>query len=596
MKNQLYNFRKVGAFLLDVISPFKWGVFVMFMVATFAAFDFSFRRYLLKNILDTASNYQGHQEVISFLVLPACLYIFMSLTVTTIYRIYGFVLDIKIFPLLRRKIADKCYVKLLSHDYVYFQDNYTGDLVHKLSNITEGVVELIKLLIDRFFGCCAILILSIYTLSFASPRFAIATSIWVMIFITVSIFCFRTLSSLSNNYSEYNAKVTASVADSLFNINSVKLFNNKSYERMKFFKAYKDKLLSERRLHKAYWFVWFVYGYSFDILQIISLYFLISGFSFGKITLGDFALVIGLNVAIVEFLNQLTNDLTRFSDHYGKVLNAITTIFTEAKIKDKPNAKELTVNNGSIIFDNVTFSYHSREKLFENLSLNIKPKEKVALVGFSGAGKSSFVSLLLRLFDLKSGEITIDNQSIANIKQDSIRKNIAIIPQDLVLFHGSILENIRYGKITATTEEVIEASKRAGIHDFIMSLPNGYLTIVGEKGLKLSGGEKQRVNIARAFLKNAPILILDEATNQLDSITESEIQSSLFKLIRHKTALVIAHRLSTLLHMDRILVFDKGKIIQEGTHQQLISQSGLYQEMWNSQTNSILHSEGLFHG
>lgn len=590
MKRVLYNFKKVATFILDTISPFKWSVFFMLMVATFCAFDFAFRKYLLKSILDIAASYQGHKEVISLLILPACLYILMSLSVTTIYRIYGYVLDIKLFPLLKQKIADRCYIKLLSHDHAYFQDNFTGDLAHKLSNITDGVIELIKLSIDRFFGCCVILILSIYTLSFASAKFAIATSLWIAIFITVSILCFRTLSYLSNNYSEYNAKITASVADSLFNINSIKLFNNKSYERMKFFRAYKDKLLSERKLHKAYWFVWFVYGYSFDLLQIISLYFLISGFSLGIITLGDFALVIGLNVAIVEFLNQLTNDLTRFSDHYGKVLNAITTIFTEAKIKDKPNAKELTVNSGSIIFDNVTFSYNSRETLFENLSLNIKSKEKVALVGFSGAGKSSFISLLLRLFDLKSGEITIDNQSIAEVKQDSIRENIAVIPQELVLFHDSILENIRYGKTTATTEEVIEASKLAGIYDFITNLPNGYNTMVGEKGLKLSGGEKQRINIARAFLKNAPILILDEATNQLDSITESEIQTSLFKLIAHKTTLVIAHRLSTLLHVDRILVFEKGKIMQEGTHQQLISQSGLYQEMWNSQTNGMLNS------
>lgn len=590
MKNQLYNFKKVGAFLLNVISSFKWGVFLMFMVAMFSAFDFSFRKYLLKNILDTASDYQGHKEVISFLILPACLYILMSLSVTTIYRIYGYVLDIKLFPLLKQKIADKCYIKLLSHDHAYFQDNFTGDLAHKLSNITDGVIELIKLSIDRFFGCCAILILSIYTLSFASTKFAIATFIWVMIFITVSILCFRTLSYLSNNYSEYNAKITATVADSLFNISSIKLFNNKSYERMKFFRAYKDKLLSERRLHKAYWFVWFVYGYSFDILQIISLYFLISGFSLGSLTLGDFALVIGLNVAIVEFLNQLTNDLTRFSDHYGKVLNAISTIFTEPKIIDKPNAKELTVNNGRIIFDKITFSYNSRERLFEKLSINIHPKEKIALVGFSGSGKSSFVSLLLRLFDLKSGKITIDNQSIAEVRQDSIRENIAVIPQELVLFHDSILENIRYGKTTATTAEVIEASRLAGIHDFITSLPDGYNTKVGEKGLKLSGGEKQRINIARAFLKNAPILILDEATNQLDSITEGEIQASLLKLMRHKTTLVIAHRLSTLLHMDRILVFEKGKIMQEGTHQQLIAQSGLYQEMWNSQINGILSS------
>jgi ATP-binding cassette subfamily B protein len=591
MKEQLCQLKKVTAFILGVISPFKWGVFLMFGIAMFSAFDFSFRKYLLKSILDIATDQQGHKNVISFLLVPVCLYIFMSLSVTTVYRIYGYVLDIRIFPFLKKRIANKCYKEILNNDYTYFQDGFTGDLAHKLSNITDGVIELVKLLVDRFFGCCIILIFSIYALSLVSTKFAIATSLWVAIFITISTLYFHVLSSLSNNYSEKNTRVTATVADRLFSINSIKLFNNKYYERIKFLKSYKEKLISERRLHKAYWFLWFVYGYSFDILQIISFYFLISGFSLGKITLGDFALVIGLNAALVEILNQLTNDLTRFSDHYGKVLNALSTIFKDPKIKDKDNAKELVVNDGDIIFDKITFSYCSREKLFENLSIHIHPKEKVALVGFSGAGKSSFINLLLRFFDLTSGKIIIDHQSITSVKQDSVRKNIAVIPQDLTLFHDSILENIRYGKMSATLEEIIKASKLAGIHDFIASLPNGYNTLVGEKGLKLSGGEKQRIHIARAFLKNAPILILDEATNQLDSLTEKEIQASLFKLMYNKTTLVIAHRLSTLLHVDRILVLEKGKIIQEGSHQKLISQKGVYQKMWNTQTNSILNSE-----
>lgn len=589
-KQNLTHFKKLTQFILEMIRPFKIGILFMIFVALFCAFDFAFRKYLIKEILDTAARYQGHKDLVRELIFPVGLYTLMSLSITTLYRFYGYILDIKTFPRLKQKIADKGYVRLLSQNYHYYQKNLTGDLAHKLNNLIDGTLELIKVFIGRFLACALILIVSIYTLSFASLEFAISTLVWVIVFVTVSFTCFRTLSSLSDDFANKSAQVTANAADSLFNINSVMLFSNKIYERIKFFKSCKNKALSEKKLHKAYWFIWFVYGYSFDLLQIISLYFLIHGFYLNKLTLGDFALVIGLNVSIVEFLNQLTYDLTHFSDNYGKVSNAFSTIFANSQCLDRKEAKNLFVSQGNIVFDKIDFSYHSREILFNDLSVNIAAREKIALVGPSGAGKSSFVSLLLRLFDLRSGSILIDDQDILKVKQDSLREHISVIPQDLVLFHDSILENIRYGKTKAELQEIIEASKFAGIHRFISSLPHGYNTIVGEKGLKLSGGEKQRIAIARAFLKNAPILILDEATNQLDSITENEIQQSIVKLIRDKTTIVIAHRLSTLLHMDRILVFEKGKIIQEGTHNQLIVQDGLYKKMWDSQTNGFLNA------
>jgi ATP-binding cassette subfamily B protein len=259
-------------------------------------------------------------------------------------------------------------------------------------------------------------------------------------------------------------------------------------------------------------------------------------------------------------------------------------------VGDKPNAKTLKICRGEIIFDNVSFHY-GEKKLFENLHVQIQGGEKVGLVGYTGAGKSSFINLILRFFLLHSGKILIDGQDIADISLESLRRQIALIPQDPVLFHRTLRENICYSKPEATEAELMHASRLAHCDEFIRNIPNSYDAKVGERGTKLSGGEKQSIAIARAILADTPILILDEATSALDSVTESRIQSSLDKVMQNRTTLVIAHRLSTLSRMDRILVFDKGKIVEEGTHASLLKKEGLYARMWNIQGSVFLHDK-----
>jgi ATP-binding cassette subfamily B protein len=277
---------------------------------------------------------------------------------------------------------------------------------------------------------------------------------------------------------------------------------------------------------------------------------------------------------------------------------------TPTEITDAKDAATLKCEHGKIQFKTVQFHYHGSQQvldtgiaadtavpdiLFQNKSITIAAGQKVGLVGYSGGGKSTFVNLILRFYDVTAGAILIDGQDIRTVTQDSLRANIAMIPQDPSLFHRSLLDNIRYGRINATDTEVIAAAKRAHAHEFIAKLPNGYNSLVGERGIKLSGGQRQRIAIARAILKNAPILILDEATSQLDSVTEKLIQESLWELMQHKTTIVIAHRLSTLLHMDRILVFDQGKIVADGTHNELLAQAGgLYQQLWQAQVGGFL--------
>lgn len=586
-KSTFHNFKKILLFILNILPPFKANIAIMFLVAVMWAIDLSLRKYVVKDILDTAVKYQEN-NVVEHLFLPISIYIFMALFITTIFRLYGYFVDIKMVPLLKAKIADKAFYVLLNQSHSYFLNNFAGDLTHKVNNLVDSTIELIKLFIDRFFGYSLALIFAIYTLSLANIKFAMATLIWVIIFILVSILYFRKLSNLANCYSSSSSKATANIADGLSNILTVRLFAKQTYQRLKFFQIYKEKIAAEKRIQWAYFWIWFIYGYSFELLQAISLYFLIYGYQSGEILLGDIALVLGINIAIVECLNQLTRDLTQFSTHFGRVSDALSSINTELEITNKENATKLEVNKGEIKFKKVLFSYPNKEPLFKDFSVTINPKEKIGLVGYSGSGKSTFINLILRLFEVKEGTIQIDSQSITDVIQNSLRQKIAVVPQDLMLFHDTILENIRYSNHEATEQEIVQAAKFSGIHKFINGLPKGYYTIVGEKGLKLSGGERQRIIIARAFLKNAPILLLDEATNQLDSIIEKEIQESLFKLMEHKTTIVIAHRLSTLLHMNRILVFDNGTIVQDGSHSELVVKKGLYQDLWNTQTDDIL--------
>jgi ATP-binding cassette subfamily B protein len=314
------------------------------------------------------------------------------------------------------------------------------------------------------------------------------------------------------------------------------------------------------------------------------------------VTIGDFALILGLSMETGHMMWFTMSEVDEFNKAVGRCKQSLMSLMIPLEIQDKPDAVILKCNHGQITFDNVKFHYKGTEPLFQNKSIEIKAGQKVGLVGYSGGGKSTFVNLILRLYDVTDGAILIDGQDIRDVTQDSLRASIAMIPQDPSLFHRSLMDNIRYGRIDATDEEVISAAKKAHAHEFIENLSQGYDSLVGERGVKLSGGQRQRISIARAILKNAPILILDEATSQLDSVTENIIQDSLWALMqgdtdvsgRGKTTIVIAHRLSTLLHMDRILVFDKGVIVEDGTHAELLANNGLYRTLWDAQVGGFL--------
>jgi ABC-type multidrug transport system fused ATPase/permease subunit len=312
----------------------------------------------------------------------------------------------------------------------------------------------------------------------------------------------------------------------------------------------------------------------------------------GELTIGEVVMIINLAWGLLDSLLFIGNSLNGMMENYGEVKEGLDMIVHPHEIQDVPEAAVLRAPKGAVSFEKVKFSYGGRRNVFENFSLEIPAGQKVGLVGESGAGKSTFTQLLLRMYDVESGRINIDGQQIAEVTQESLRSSISYVPQSSMLFHRSLKENILYGNPEASEEEVILAAKQAGAHDFIMDLEKGYDTLVGERGVKLSGGQAQRISIARAMLKaKAPILILDEATSSLDSESEHIVQQALNQLIQDRTVIAIAHRLSTLLAMDRILVLDKGQIVEDGSHAELLAKGGIYARLWSLQAGGFLGGE-----
>ncbi len=594
MSMQANNTKPVWMFILQMCRPFTLSLGVMVFTAIVWSIDLSFKPYLLKVILNRVSEYPGKQ-VVAHVFYPALGFFLMTLLLSCAFRLYDYFAGIKMIPPLRQRISNTMFAHLLKHSHHYYQNNFSGSLANKVTDLADNIPEIMQILIDRFLATILAISIAIFTLWQVNIKFAILIFFWTTLFILVSVLCSKKLQRLSSIWSEYAAAITGRLVDALSNILSIRLFAREQCEKKLFNETLEDTAQAESKLQWFYFLIWNGYGFSFVVMQGLCLYLLIMGRQAGTISVGDFALVLGINIAIVDFMWQFTKDISQFSRHVGKVKQALQSIMIPIEIQDRPHAGKLSVTHGEITFDKVQFNYKGDEPLFENKSITILSGQKVGLVGYSGSGKSTFVNLILRLFEVAEGRILIDNQDIREVTQCSLHEAIGMIPQDPFLFHRTLMENIRYGQIDASDEEVVKAAMRAHAHEFISTLALGYESLVGERGIKLSGGQRQRIAIARAFLKNAPILILDEATSQLDSITESYIQDSLWQLMEGKTTLIIAHRLSTLLRMDRILVFEQGKIVQDGSHSELLKTPGLYKSLWDAQVGGFLLDDVSIH-
>lgn len=579
--------KKVARFIYAILSTFSFSLCIMLLAAIVWAIDLSLRPYLLKIIIDRISQSPGSRIFESVGTL-AIMYFIVTLISASSGRLYGYFVEIKMIPAMRRRIAHISFDSLLKQSYSYYQHNFAGSLTNKVNDLVSSVPDITQLAIDHFFSHGLALVIAIITLGKINKIFALGMLLWSAFFIIGSLLLSRRLSHLADNWSEAGSAITGTLVDSLSNILAIRLFARESEEKAYLAKQCDNAINAEKKLQWAYFWVWCFYGYSFVLVQAINLYCLLKGRQHGWITIGDFVVVLSINFSIVDCLWRITRDFSQCSKLWGKIAQALRSILTVPEIQDDPHATTLHVTKGEIVFDNVKFHYRGAEPLFEHKSVTIKAGEKVGLVGYSGGGKTTFVNLILRLYDVTDGHILIDGQDIREVTQSSLHNAIGMIPQEPFLFNRSLAENIRYGRANATDSEIMDAAKQAHAHEFITELPQGYAATVGERGAKLSGGQRQRIAIARAILKNAPILILDEATSQLDTITERKIQESLWRLMQDKTTLVIAHRLSTLLHMDRILVFDQGEIIEDATHYELLALNGLYKSLWDAQIDGCL--------
>lgn len=573
-------------FALQCLKPFRGWIVGAFLVGTFWAIDLSLRPYLLKIILDKIPRLTP-EEVITELAAPTTFYIIMTLLTTLILRFHDFIW-IKINYPLQRSIGDRLMNNMMQHSQELLQNQFIGNLGNKIKEAMTGIPELLILFIHKFFSHFLSLLIAIFTLWQVNVKCALLLSGWITIFMLIAGLLAKRAEQLIKTAAEVRSQVIGYLIDILSNFMTIRLLATRHYESQRLLQQLDRNSVAGQQRDWYFLRVILFQTFSFVVYQTLSLLALIYGFKAGQVTAGDFILILTVNISIIQVLRSLSEDISRAAELIGNINQGVSIALIPLTLQDAQPAQSLQVHQGTIVFDEVTFNYQGAATLFYKQSVSIAAGQKIGLVGYSGSGKTTFINLILRLYDVTAGTIVIDGQDIRQVTQDSLHKAIGLIPQDPLLFHRSLLENIRYGRLEASDAEVITAAKQAQADDFIVQLPQGYASLVGERGVKLSGGQRQRIAIARVLLKNAPILILDEATSQLDSVTEQVIQQSLKRLMHGKTSIVIAHRLSTLLQMDRILVLKAGKIIEDGPHQALLAQGGLYKTLWEAQVGGLL--------
>ncbi len=504
------------------------------------------------------------------------------------FRIAGFC-NVSFQTKVMSRLRTTAFEYLLDHSYLFFSNNFTGSLTQRINryarafeHLTDRIIWDIIPLIIKTIGITIILWLLNHTIAYI-------LLVWAVIFMISNYVLAKWKLKYDIEAAELDSRLTATLSDAITNHQTIQLFTGQHHEASLF----QNVNNWWRKLNSFRWNVdgvvnGFQAGLMFGI-EFFLFYYGIKYWQLGLISIGTFVLIQAYYFSMAERLWNVSRVIRDVYEGFADAKEMVEILKLDHDIKDTPDAKPISISKGEIDFKDVSFAFHMTRSVLNGISLHINSGEKIALVGPSGAGKSTFVRLLLRLYDIESGEIIVDGQNITHVTQDSLRQGISLVPQDPVLFHRTLMENIRYGRRDATDDEVIRAAKLAHCDDFIESLPNKYETYVGERGIKLSGGERQRVAIARAILKNAPILILDEATSSLDSHSEMLIQDALNTLMEGKTTIAIAHRLSTIKKMDRIIVIDGGKVVEEGTHDTLASkEGGLYSKLWSLQAGGFL--------
>ena len=480
---------------------------------------------------------------------------------------------------------------LIKHSHHFFISQFAGTLTRRVSKYAGSFETLFDSFVGSFVPTILYVVGAIGILFARNHVLGLLLAAWSIFFLIFQVYVSRLRQPVRAQRAEEDSALAGTFADAISNQNTIAIFSGGAHEHDNTSAAVGRWRAITLRSWVTDDYIWGAQGFLMVLINISLLYGALRFWERGELTVGDFVLIQSYLLGIFGNLNSITRELRRVYDAFADAGEMVHILQTPHGVNDVEGAKALTITRGDIDFNHVHFQFNDSRPILRDLNLSIKGGEKVALVGPSGAGKSTITKLLLRLYDVESGTIEFDGQDIAKVTQDSLRDAIAFVPQEPILFHRSLLENIRYGRRDATDEEVIEAAKKAHCHEFISELPDAYGTFVGERGVRLSGGERQRIAIARAILKNAPILLLDEATSSLDSESERYIQDSLEVLMQGKTVIVIAHRLSTIMKMDRIIVLEHGTVEADGTHMELIASDGLYRKLWNIQAGGFLQEE-----
>lgn len=487
-----------------------------------------------------------------------------------------------------KDVADDAFERLQYHSYDFFTSTFIGSLVARMKRYVNALETITDQVVFAFWMGGLKIIFFIGVLIVLAPILAGIFFVWLALYIILTIFFTKKKIKKDLLTTEANSRVTSVLADTLTNALNIKIFASQGREEALFADATRE----EEAYRRSAWFFqskqFAFQGIFIGIFEFIGMYAAISLWIHGYISAGTIVLMQMYILSSFDVVWNISRNFTKAMHSFAEAKEMVDIFEKPPAVIDSPDPQSCIIRDGHIRISNISFAYGGGNLIFKDFSLEIAPGEKVGLVGRSGAGKSTITKLLLRFVEVGAGEITIDGQDISRITQNDLRLRVSYVPQDAMLFHRTLRENIAYACADATNEDIIRAAKRAHADDFIQKLPKGYDTLVGERGVKLSGGERQRVAIARVMLKNAPILILDEATSSLDSESEKYIQDSLHELMEGHTTLVIAHRLSTLQKMDRIVVLDKGMIIESGTHRELLEKKGLYYDLWKHQNHGFV--------
>lgn len=570
---------------------FAGRALLMMIIASLSILFMGFEAPALRHLIDTMTNLkQGAQadEVWFWFFMIAVLW-FGSSFCNRAYQI----LERHTVTRLRFLVQNTLFSYLIWHSPHYFQENMAGKLGQKIKQAGNSCLNLLNILLHDVVRIVTIMIQGMLLLWPSSPIMAIMLLLWTAGFLGISALFVRRCRELSIAFSQVSSTSMGRMVDSIANIELVRAFSRHLFERSIIGDYLTRELQASKRVRG---FFILVHTLLFSVTlacQVGLLSMAVHRVVNGTMTAGEFMLVFSLATIVFNNVWGLSQRLLEFYDQVGLVTDALEMVAHPHEIMNSPAAKPLIIRGGGIQISDLTFRYGDGHAVFEQLNLEIQPGEKVGLVGPSGAGKSTLIKLLRRQFALQTGSILIDGQNIEQVTLESLNNAVAEVPQQPGMFHRSIGDNIEYARLDATPEQREKAAQSAHCVEFIQRRALGYETIVGEQGVRLSGGEKQRVAIARAFLKDAPVLILDEATSSLDSETEHLIQSTLWQLMEGRTVIAIAHRLSTITSMDRILYLEHGKIMEDGSHEQLIALNGRYAKLWARQSGGFLDVEGL---